>query len=76
MGTCASDAVHTGRDLGCYWEKTQLGLDALARMLAGNCFSVGPEQMRGLGLAELDPTVRPDHETSSGPRDRAADDEN
>ena len=49
MGTCAGDAVHTGRDLGCYWEKTQLGLDALARMLAGGCFSVGPEQM-GLEL--------------------------
>jgi Glutamate-cysteine ligase family 2(GCS2) len=43
------DAVYTERDLQRYQEKTQLCLDALARMLAGGCFCAGPEQM-GLEL--------------------------
>ena len=49
MGTCASEAIYTERDPECYREKTQLCLDALARMLAGGCLSVGPERM-GLEL--------------------------
>ena len=43
------DAVYTRRELRRYREKTQLCLDALARMLAGGCFCAGPEQM-GLEL--------------------------
>lgn len=49
MGTCASDPVYAEQDLACYREKIQLGLEALARMLAGGCFSAGPEQV-GLEL--------------------------
>jgi len=49
MGTCASDPVYAEQDLARYREKIQLGLEALARMLAGGCFSAGPEQV-GLEL--------------------------
>jgi len=43
------DAVYTKRDLRRYREKSQLCLDALAWMLAEDCFCAGPEQM-GLEL--------------------------
>ncbi len=42
------DPIYT-QDLQRYREKTQRCLDALAQMLAGHCFSDGPEQM-GLEL--------------------------
>jgi gamma-glutamyl:cysteine ligase YbdK (ATP-grasp superfamily) len=47
MGAGGSD--YSWQDLRCYRQKIQLCLDALARMLAGGCFSAGPEQM-GLEL--------------------------
>ncbi|MGH3902166.1 MAG: glutamate-cysteine ligase family protein [Pseudonocardiaceae bacterium] len=43
------DSIYTQQDLQRYRQKTQLCLDALARMLAARCFSTGPEQM-GLEL--------------------------
>jgi gamma-glutamyl:cysteine ligase YbdK (ATP-grasp superfamily) len=49
MGKNAIDAVYTKQDLQHYRKKTQRCLDALARMLAGNSFSPGPERM-GLEL--------------------------
>ncbi len=39
------NSVYTLRDLQRYREKTQLCLDVLGRMLAGDSFSTGPEQM-------------------------------
>ncbi|MGH3874844.1 MAG: glutamate-cysteine ligase family protein [Pseudonocardiaceae bacterium] len=49
MGEDVLDSIYTQQDLQRYREKTQLCLDALARMLAAHCFSTGPEQM-GLEL--------------------------
>jgi hypothetical protein len=49
MGEGAINSVYTKQDLQRYREKTQLCLDALARMLAGDCFSAGPQRM-GLEL--------------------------
>jgi gamma-glutamyl:cysteine ligase YbdK (ATP-grasp superfamily) len=49
MGQGAIDAVYTKQDLRRYRAKTQRCLEALARMLAEDCFSAGPEQM-GLEL--------------------------
>jgi hypothetical protein len=49
MGDGAIDETYTKHDLQRYREKTQLCLDALSRMLAGNGFSAGPEKM-GLEL--------------------------
>jgi hypothetical protein len=49
MGEGAIDAVYTKQDLQRYQGKSQLCLDALARMLAGDCLCAGPEQM-GLEL--------------------------
>ncbi|MGH3947102.1 MAG: glutamate--cysteine ligase, partial [Pseudonocardiaceae bacterium] len=43
------DSIYTQHDLQRYREKIQRCLDALARMLAGDSFSAGPEQM-GLEL--------------------------
>jgi Glutamate-cysteine ligase family 2(GCS2) len=49
MGEGAIDAMYTKQGLQRYREKTHRCLDALARMLSGDCFSTGPEQM-GLEL--------------------------
>ncbi|MGH3786255.1 MAG: glutamate-cysteine ligase family protein [Pseudonocardiaceae bacterium] len=49
MGEGVGLGEYTPQDLQCYREKSQLCLDALARMLAGDCFSDGPERM-GLEL--------------------------
>jgi hypothetical protein len=49
MDEGALDWVHTRQDVQRYREKTQLCLDALARMLAEDRFSTGPQQM-GLEL--------------------------
>ncbi|MGH3975650.1 MAG: glutamate--cysteine ligase, partial [Pseudonocardiaceae bacterium] len=43
------DSIYTQQDLKRYREKIQRCLDALARMLAEDSFSAGPEQM-GLEL--------------------------
>ncbi|MFY9809648.1 MAG: glutamate-cysteine ligase family protein [Pseudonocardiaceae bacterium] len=62
MGQGALNAVYTKQDLKRYRAKTQRCLDALARMLAGDRFSPGPERM-GLELelnlidANLDPAM-------------------
>ncbi|HSL07113.1 MAG TPA: glutamate-cysteine ligase family protein [Pseudonocardiaceae bacterium] len=49
MGEGVLDPIYTQQDLQRYREKIQRCLDALARMLAGDSFSAGPEQM-GLEL--------------------------
>ncbi len=49
MGEGVIDSIYTQHDLQRYREKIQRCLDALARMLAGDSFSAGPEQM-GLEL--------------------------
>jgi gamma-glutamyl:cysteine ligase YbdK (ATP-grasp superfamily) len=49
MGEGAIGAGYTTQDRQRYREKSQLCLDALARMLAGGCIGAGPEQM-GLEL--------------------------
>ncbi|HVE97344.1 MAG TPA: glutamate-cysteine ligase family protein [Pseudonocardiaceae bacterium] len=49
MDEGALDWVHTRQDVQRYREKTQLCLDALARMLAEDRFTTGPQQM-GLEL--------------------------
>jgi hypothetical protein len=49
MGEGAIDAVYTKQDLQRYRKKTQRCLDALARMLAGDSFSLDPTRM-GLEL--------------------------
>jgi gamma-glutamyl:cysteine ligase YbdK (ATP-grasp superfamily) len=49
MGEGVLDPIYTQQDLQRHREKIQRCLDALARMLAGDGFSAGPEQM-GLEL--------------------------